>query len=279
MTETLKFTGRIIAGAYYDFQKIRIETLNRIRDIIRKKAEGIPFDQVEEKKEKKTYDAKYNDKNLLEALEKLKEEGKFTEKEYDYLSKSIDAAINTGKIENQYKRLMMGYIVTEPIYQTFLLKIRGIGPVLSANLIKNFGYCEKFEYVSSLWRYCGLAVINGVAEKRKKGEKLSYSPRLKTLAWKIGDSFIKQNTPLYRGIYDKEKAKQEAKMDPEKEGCPRNKMHCHLRAMRKMVKIFLQHYWVASRELKGLEVSKPYVIEKLKHKKYIDWRKAVEMNA
>jgi len=33
-------------------------------------------------------------------------------------------------------------------------------------------------------------------------------------------------------------------------------------AIRKMVKIFLQHYWIKCRQIKGLEVSLPWIIGK-----------------
>ena len=74
--ESIKHTGRIVAGAYYDFQAIRLSTKNRVRDIIRKKAEDIPFDAVEEKKEKKTYDKAYADKHLMATLKKIKKKFK-----------------------------------------------------------------------------------------------------------------------------------------------------------------------------------------------------------
>ena len=43
--------GRIATEGYYDYQEIRITQNNRIRDIIRRKLEGIPMDKPEEKKE------------------------------------------------------------------------------------------------------------------------------------------------------------------------------------------------------------------------------------
>lgn len=46
--------ARVIANAYDGFQKIRIESANRIRDVIRKRIEGIGINEVEKKKKKKT---------------------------------------------------------------------------------------------------------------------------------------------------------------------------------------------------------------------------------
>ena len=41
--------ARVIANAYDGFQKIRIESANRIRDVIRKRIEGIGINEVEKK--------------------------------------------------------------------------------------------------------------------------------------------------------------------------------------------------------------------------------------
>ena len=53
--ESLKIIGRNITNAYYDFQQVRIASMNRVRDVIRKIVDGIEFDEVETKKEKKDY--------------------------------------------------------------------------------------------------------------------------------------------------------------------------------------------------------------------------------
>ena len=84
--------------------------------------------------------------------------------------------------------------------------------------------------------------------------------------FQIGDSFIKQRTPVYRDIYDTEKARQiEKHLNGECERC--NKLgrkdkpgHPDAMARRKAVKIFLSHYWLEYRKLEGLPISKPWVI-------------------
>lgn len=79
----------------------------------------------------------------------------------------------------------------------------------------------------------------------------------------LADSFIKQRTPLYREIYDKEKQRQ-----LDNNGI--TKLHAHRRAIRKMMKIFISHFWLKWRGAEGLEVSKPYIIGKDNHNKYIE---------
>ena len=264
--------GRLLASGFYDHQQIRMSEMNRVRDVIRKKNEGIAFDEVEEKKEKKEkFKNEYADNRLRKTLAKMEKEGKLSESDAEYITKMMDLFDKAKDEELQYKRLLSEYISSEPVWEEFLFYIKGIGEILTANLIKNFGYCEKYAHVSSLWRHCGLSVTpEGTAPRMKKGEKLDYSPRLRTLAWKISDSFIKQRTDTYRGIYDSEKRRQLALMKNEAENAPKSKLHAELRSRRKMVKIFLQHYWIKTRTLKGLEVSMPYPQAKMGHKHYID---------
>ncbi len=288
----LRKAGRIIAGSYYDYQSVRKSGMNRVRDIIREKAEGLDKSKPEEKiaKKKRTFDKKYKDENLPKTLEKMVEQKKFTQKEYEYLVKFLEISKNAQKFEDDYKVLMLKYVENEPVYNVFLCSIKGIGPVISARLIKSFGYCERYEHISSLWKHCGLHVVNGKAPKRAKGEKIEYSPELRSFVWNIGESFIKLNSPIYREFYDAAK-KQYAEMVfregelLEKYGEPYKKedvhfkpLHAHNRAKRKMEKLFLSHYWMVARETAGLPVSEPYVQEKLGHNHIITWQSVVNAN-
>lgn len=299
-SELLRETGRIISASYYDYQNIRISMLNRVRDVVRRKNEGIAFDEVEEKKETKI-EGIYIDKNLLSTLEDLKTEGKITEKERAYLHRTLELAFETKKTETAYANLMDEYIETEPIWVDFMANIPGIGKILSTNLIKEFGYCERYEHVSSLWKHAGQSVEeDGTAPRLRKGKQPDFSPKLKTFVWKIGDCLMKLNfkrdgeertSLFYRRIYEQEKTKQLARKFKKGELAKKfngykdedtqlSKGHAHNRALRKMRKIFLEHYWVASRELSGLDVGKPYQFvypgkDGKVHTTYMDWREAI----
>lgn len=286
--ESLKIIGRNITNAYYDFQQVRIASMNRVRDVIRKIVDGIEFDEVETKKEKKDYKKKYTDKKLLALLTKLLNEGGIKSEEYDYIMKCWDIMKESKKLEKRFQDAMEDFISTEPVYNEFLYKIRGIGDILSANLIKEFGDCSKYDTISKLWAHSGNSVIDGVAPKLRKGENLSFSPRLRTLTWKLSDSLMKQNKGVYRNIYDTEKKKQLNKEHEigalfDKYGKPYKKTdthlslgHAHNRALRKMRKVFLDHYWCASRELNGLPTEKNYVEGVLNHTHIITWREAIK---
>ena len=269
MNSLISELGRVVAEGFYDHQHVRIAEMNRVRDVLRKKNEGIAFDQVEEKKEEKTYDEKYKDENLPLLLEQMLSEGKLMQDERDYINNILTLHVEALKNEYKYEKLMSAFVSQEKAYTEFLKHVRGIRMILSANIIKNFGYCEKYNHVSSLWKHCGLHVVAGHAIKKVKGQKLDFNPKLRTLCWKIGDSFVKSRSP-YRQFYDSEKERQLALMENKAEGAPVSKMHAELRSRRKMVKIFLQHYYVISRSLVGLESSEPYPQERMGHKSYIN---------
>ena len=252
----LKQVAHVAVGGYYDNQKLRTSSMNRVRDIVRKKNEGIPFDKVEEKKVKR-YDKKYKDANLPKLIEEMKTSGKFTDKEYQYLSSVLAVAKKTGDIEQGYSKILEDFVVGEPIWEKYLSKVHGIGPVLASGLVALIDI-SLAKHVSSLWKFSGYHVVDGHSVKRKRGEKFDYNPHMRVLGWKISDSFIKQRTMPYREIYDdtkKVEIERLKKSDGDKKGW---KLHADLRARRKMVKRFLQDLWVVWRKIEGLPVTDPY---------------------
>lgn len=178
------------------------------------------------------------------------------------------------------------YIHTElkdlPLY-AWLRGVKGIGPILAGGLISHIDIA-KADHASSLWKFFGLHVKEGKAVRRRKGEKLDFNIKMRTLAWKIADSFIKRKTPFYTDIYYEAKKLESEKLRncamrkeclrmlsgrarrvgtaPKQPPC---KLHAHYRAVRKMVKRFLLDLWVHWRNLEGLPVSQPYAIAILGH--------------
>lgn len=148
---------------------------------------------------------------------------------------------------------------------------------LAAQLLAQIDDISTFTNVSKLWRFCGFAVIDGEREYRKGGEAAHYNARLKSTCFLIADQFIKQRTPGYREIYDAEKARlRQEHPEPEpddRRGSPFKMrwtdQHIHAMAMRKMVKIFLQHLWLVWRESEGLPTNQPYAIAILGHADYV----------
>lgn len=142
---------------------------------------------------------------------------------------------------------------------------------------------------------CPKCGMSGVAPGNKLGQKNDFNGKFKTLGWLIGDCLIKQKSKIYYGIYVQEKARQMERVFPEGElqkkyGKPYTEKdialklkHAHNRAWRKMVKIFLSHYWIVARTLAKMPVTEPYGCQsyaqsKLGHSDIITWRNVLLAN-
>lgn len=160
-----------------------------------------------------------------------------------------------------------------PIWD-WLLGIKGIGVNLAAKLLSEIDDIERCTTVSKLWRFAGWAVIDGRREYNRPGETSHYNNQLKSVCWQIGDSFIKQQTPIYTGLYYAEKDRlrglhpdtlcRECKELWDKEHKAKghkqmyNPGHLHAMAQRKMVKMFLRHLWLTWRVFEGLDISQAH---------------------
>lgn len=103
---------------------------------------------------------------------------------------------------------------------------KGIGLPGFARLIGITGPLDRFATVSKLWRYLGLAVIGGEAERKQKGVKLSYSPQGKVLCFQLGESIVKTGKGgEYRAVYDDKRAAYFARERTGPSGCPTGRVH------------------------------------------------------
>jgi hypothetical protein len=177
----------------------------------------------------------------------------------EYLA-SLEAAktLLLKKITKELKRL--------PIYETFLSKIKGVGPALAAGLIAVIGDISRFENVSDLYAYCGVHVKDGKSVRRKKGELANWNATGRCLICElVPDQFVKHKSPVYHGIYADEKARQVKMLEEDAKKLPedrrvQSKLHAERRVRRKVGKIFLHHLWKKWRELEGLPVPQPWVL-------------------
>ena len=88
-------------------------------------------------------------------------------------------------MENQLKRALDQYSDAHPV-GTWMREVKGVGPVLAAGLLAHIDI-EKAPTVGRIWRYAGL----DPTVKWEKGQKRPWNAKLKTLTWKIGQSFMK----------------------------------------------------------------------------------------
>ena len=173
------------------------------------------------------------------------------------------------------------------------MKIMGIGPIIAAGLMAHIDI-KKAPTVGHIWRFAGLdptLVWN-------KGQKRPFNAKLKTLCWKVGESFVKtmnRPTGFYGKLFQERKALEiqrndagefksqaEAQLMRFKIGKETDayaayskgklpKGHIHARAKRYAVKIFLSHWQAeAYRDHYGKEPPKPFAISHLGHAHMIE---------
>jgi hypothetical protein len=94
-------------------------------------------------------------------------------------------ASQSDRIEQTIKKALADY-VSSHIMGEWLTSIHGIGPVLSAGLISTIDI-TKAPTAGHIWSFAGYNPLM----KWEKGQKRPYSAGLKTLCWKIGQSFMK----------------------------------------------------------------------------------------
>jgi len=115
---------------------------------------------------------------------------------------------NLGYMETALKYPLQRFAETYPVGR-WALNQGGIGPVLTAGLISHIDI-EKAKTVGSIWRYAGL----DPTVEWKKGQKRPFNAELKTLSWKIGQSFMKfsnRDQCFYGKLYKQDKERRLAK--------------------------------------------------------------------
>lgn len=161
--------------------------------------------------------------------------------------------------------------------------VRGVGPVIAAGLLAHIDI-TRAPTAGAIWRFAGL---NPDLEW-KKGQKRPFNASLKTLCWKLGESFVKVSNhedafygQLYKERKDAEIAKNEAGdfADQAKAKLEKFKIskttdahkayaggklppaHIHARAKRYAVKMFLSHlHEIWHKEHYGVAPPAPYVM-------------------
>ena len=188
------------------------------------------------------------------------------------------------RLENQVKSTLAIYAESHPVGE-WLLAVRGIGPVLSAGLLAHIDI-RKCPTVGHIWAFAGL----DPTRTWDKGEKRPWNASLKTLCWKVGESFVMtkgHEEGVYGALYDQRKeyetrknergdyADQARKMltrHPDHKQCEiyaEGRLpdgHIHMRAKRYAAKQFLSDlhaYWYKHEF--GTEPPLPYPIAILGH--------------
>lgn len=257
-------------------QELRKAGRNMHRDMVRKKAEGIPFDRPEPKKteeQKKNIVKKYTDKKIAAIQKKMEKNGELNEAELTKLHTLQDIMGEVETLEKDVERLLVNpYAKKTELYKRFYQHIKGVGPVLCAELIndggdpagfyvdeKNKQMVEKCPTPASLRKYC--MMDPGGAHGRKRGEKTTGSPKAKTLWWKLSNQMMMAKNKEFMELYYERKMHEKERIANEEVGAAKNKIHLELRAKRYAIQKFINWHWVISRQLKGYPTNKGWIFE------------------
>lgn len=279
---------RFLVENYYDMQKLRVESFNRIvayvksHEILETQMTGASQPILEIRERDASHlrlETQNENASQIEAETQLAGADKPSTLAHQIVTSKTEVPKDISELvwyhnslhetEKQLAKRLDAWSSHHPLRAIYLSKIYGIGPILSSGILSWLTPIERFQTISKLWKYCGLAPD----QKRRKGEKLSYNPRLKTLMWKIATSFEKQNKKKshYTHIYEQQKAYYTSREDFKQKITAKEKgVKGHIRNMtlRYVVKRFLADLWVTWRKLEGLETSQPYIIGKEGHSHY-----------
>ena len=186
-------------------------------------------------------------------------------------------------LEESVKRTLGAYSANHPVGKR-MRTVVGVGPVRSAGLLAHIDI-TKAPTAGAIWRYAGLDPTS----EWKKGEKRPHNASLKTLCWKLGESFVKvcnHKDAVYGKLYQERKeseivkneagvfaAQAAAKLEKFKIGKTTDAYkaysigklppaHIHARAKRVAVKMFLSHLHQVWYEVEfGKKAPVPYVFE------------------
>jgi hypothetical protein len=113
-------------------------------------------------------------------------------------------------LEGQIKRALDSYSAAHPV-GAWSREVIGIGPVIAAGLLAHIDI-TRCPTVGHIWSFAGL----NPTVSWNKGEKRPWNAKLKTLCWKIGESFVKvsgNEDAVYGKLYLERKAKEIEKND------------------------------------------------------------------
>ena len=282
---------RAAIKCYYDFEQVRIATGNRIVTSFNiqngqepsQKKEDMNDDmqkaiKLYEQEYQRITDAYVNNKATIKNIIK-NNQGENTDLMLNFIKddsdyKMINAYVETHKLEKDMEKVVKYALEGVPIYDEFLSKVKGCGPLM-AGVIITYLDIYKAKYKSSFIKYVGIDTyydekkgkVVGTSMSRtemvqyvdKNGEikekkSITYQPFLKTkLMGVLADLFIKTGSDYAVPYYEYKNRKVN---DPRMEG--ESLAHINKMAKRYMMKIFLGDLFVKWKELEGLPVPQSY---------------------
>lgn len=129
----------------------------------------------------------------------------------------------------------------------------GLGPMLAGSFLWTIGDAKRFPSFGRIVRYAGLDVTReGKAPKRRKGQKVTWNPELRTALYKLTEVWNRMPNCVWRARWDAIKAayvetRPELLEAKTKDGRPCGKGLIHNMARRKVQREFLRnlyHLWL-----------------------------------
>jgi hypothetical protein len=159
---------------------------------------------------------------------------------------------------------------TIPIWEHFLGPVLGCGPVTAAYIITKLSMGGVERKSSAIRKYCGMAVIDGRADRHRKGETGSFSTVMRTQLYLMAMQGMrmaagKTSTSKYLNIWRDAKHRKlnsEQVVDGKINGAPAN-AYADAYGRRKMLDVFLEDLYIIWRTLDGLPVWPSYYAAKL----------------
>jgi 3-hydroxymyristoyl/3-hydroxydecanoyl-(acyl carrier protein) dehydratase len=278
----------LVRGAY-DLQELRIETGNRLVANFRNKLGIDPDEEAEGDADELMEQLEEEYQRLTDGVAQITRRHSF-----DFEDLAIIGSYVELRLVDRYKNLVdeerrtfndiKSALSGIPIWDEFLEGVTGVGPAMGGCIISEMNP-HKAPHPSSFWKYCGLAVIDGEGQSRKKehmttveytnsnGEKdtrksLGYNPFIKTkLMGVLSGSFLRSGSE-YREFYDDYKRRKRHDEDWE----DASDGHIDMASKRYMIKQFLVDLHIKWRDLQSLPVSQPYHAKKLGKDRHISER-------
>lgn len=267
---------RTIVRGCYDLQTLRIQTGNRLVSNFRSKFDQKATGDTIVSELKKEFKLAATGVAAHGSAWVIKNPGNIIATETEFAL--VDQYHRILEAEKVHVKLLKDIVEAEPVWQRFLVNVRGCGPLMAGVILAEIDI-RKAEYPSSLWKYAGVDVAQDGKGRSRKAEHLvereyinkngkpskrrsiTYNAFLKTkLVGVLGSLFYKMGADSeYAKIYYEYKHRLEnhpAHKD-------KTKNHRHRMAVRYAVKRFLVDLYKVWREIEGLPVAPEYSEAKL----------------
>lgn len=213
-----------------------------------------------------------------------------------FTAANLDALLSSLESEERKLKRALESLAKEHPLGDWIQGTHGIGLPSIAGLMGLTGPLDRFANPAKLWKFVGMAVVDGHAPVRQRGVPwthtdckgghlqkctptcktdhhkncrpgvmgTAYSPQARVICFQIAESFVKNGGP-YRELYDQRKATVQARDLVGPSECPFGKHH-HERETGKTVKCSKGHVHADAMR---------YAVKRLLRDMWVEWRRTV----